>query len=155
LGSTDDNLRSAFAAKAQTSRMYIAFSEAAEEEGHRQIAKLFRAAAESEAVHAMHHLRTVGGVQTTVENLKVSIERENFGHSKMYSEFIDQSKKEGKSQVTLGFNYAKKVEMDHECRFKEAEESLKAALDLPSKRLLVCQVCGQIHVSDPFSSPTA
>jgi rubrerythrin len=97
----------------------------------------------------MHHLMTSGGVQTTEENLKVSIERENFEYSKMYSEFIDQSKKEGKSQATLGFIYAKKVEMDHERSFKEAEESLKAERDLPSKRLFVCQICGQIHVADP------
>lgn len=149
LGNTDDNLKSAFATKAQTSRMYMAFSEAAEEEGYRQIAKLFRAAAESETVHAMHHLRTSGGVLSTAENLKVSIERENLEHSKTYAEFIEQSKKEGNSQATLGFNYAKKVEMDHERNFMEAESTLKADKDLPLKRLFVCQICGQIHVSDP------
>ncbi|MGD0818599.1 MAG: rubrerythrin family protein [Methanomassiliicoccales archaeon] len=149
MGTTDDNLKSAFAGKAQTSRMYIAFAEAAEEEGHRQIAKLFRAAAESEAVHAMHHLRTSGGVLTTEENLKMSIERENLEHSKKYTEFIEQSKKDGRSQATLGFNYAKKVEMDHERSFKEAEQSLNRKKDLPLQRLFVCQICGQIHVDDP------
>ena len=149
MGTTDDNLKSAFAGKAQTSRLYLAFSEAADEEGHKQIAKLFRAAAESETVHAMHHLRASGAVLTTEENLKVSIDRENLEYSKTYAEFIEQSKKEGRSQATLGFNYAKKVEMDHERNFKQAEESLKTEKDLPTERLFVCQICGQIHSGDP------
>ena len=149
MGTTEENLKSAFTGKAQMSRMYLAFAEAAEEEGHRQIAKLFRAAAESETVHAMHHLRMSGGVLTTEENLKVSIERENFEHSKQYAEFIDQSRREGKAQATLGLNYAKKVEMDHERCFKEAELSLSVKKDLPAKRLFVCLICGQIHVGDP------
>ena len=146
---TDDNLKLAFAGKAQTSRLYLAYSEAADEEGHRQIAKLFRAAAESETVHAMHHLRGYGGVLTTEENLRLSIERENNEHSKMYSEFVEQSRKEGKSQATLGFNYAKRVEMDHERSFKEAELSLSKKRDLPVQRLSVCQICGEIHFNDP------
>jgi rubrerythrin len=139
VGTTDDNLKSAFAGKAQTSRLYLAFSEAAEEEGHKQIAKLFRAAAESETVHAM----------TTEENLKLAIERENMEHTKMYSDFIEQSKKEGKSQATLGFNYSKKVEMDHERSFREAEQSLGKKKDLPPQRMFVCQICGQMHTADP------
>ena len=149
LGTTDDNLKSAFAGKAQTSRLYMAFSEAADEEGHKQIAKLFRAAAESEMVHAMHHLRMSGGVLTTEENLKLAIERENLGHSKIYCDFIEQSKKEGRAQATLGFNYAKKVHMEHERSFKEAEQVLNDKKDLPVQRLFVCQICGQMHTGDP------
>ena len=149
MGTTDDNLKSAFAGKAQTSRLYLAFSEAAEEEGHKQIAKLFRAAAESETVHAMHHLRTSGGVLSTEENLKASIDRENLEHSHRYSEFIEQSKKEGKTEAALGFAYAKKVEIDHERNFKEAEQSLSRNKDLPPQRMFVCQICGEIHIGEP------
>jgi rubrerythrin len=149
MGTTDDNLRSAFAGKAQTSRLYLAFAEAAEEEGHKQIAKLFRAAAESETVHAIYHLRMSGGVLSTQENLKRVIERENTGHINTSSEFVEQSKKEGKSQAALGFNYAKKVGMEHERAFKEAELSLGQEKDLPVQRMFVCQICGQIHSGDP------
>ena len=67
-------LMEAFAGESQANRKYLAFAKQAEKEGYPQVAKLFRAAAEAETVHAHAHLRAAGGIKTTAENLKSAIE---------------------------------------------------------------------------------
>ena len=71
--STMDNLAEAFAGESQANRKYLAFAQKAEEEGKPQVAKLFRAAAEAETVHAHAHLRVMGGIKSTEENLEAAI----------------------------------------------------------------------------------
>ena len=92
---TDENLKSAFAGESQANRRYLAFAEKAEEEGFTQVAKLFKAAAEAETVHALNHLRITGQIKSTLENLNTAVSGETFEFNEMYPGYIDTAKQEG------------------------------------------------------------
>ncbi len=139
---TDDNLKAAFAGESQANRLYLAFAKTAEQEGFPQIAKLFRAAAESETVHAHNHLRVLGQVKSTVDNLGTAVSGETYEFTKMYPGFIEEAKKEGNKQALQSFDYANKVEQIHAGYYQKAIDSLKTKKDLPKADLYVCPVCG-------------
>ena len=92
---TEKNLKEAFAGESQANRRYLAFAKKAEEEGYKQVAKLFRAAAEAETVHAHSHLRALGGVKSTKENIQEAIAGETHEFKKMYPELLAKAKAEG------------------------------------------------------------
>jgi rubrerythrin len=137
-----DNLRNAFAGESQANRRYLAFSKKAEEEGLPQIAKLFRAAAEAETVHALNHLRIMGEVKSTLENLSTAILGETFEFKTMYPEYIGAAKTEGNQQAVWSFDVADKVEMVHAGLFSKATEALKAGKKATATDYYVCSVCG-------------
>lgn len=88
MSKTSDNLAAAFAGESQANRKYLFFAEQAEKDGHNQIARLFRAAAEAETIHARNHLGVLGGVKSTEENLKAAIAGESHEFTSMYPGFI-------------------------------------------------------------------
>ena len=90
---TQENLKEAFAGESQANRKYLAFAEKADQEGYKQVAKLFRAAADAETVHAKNHLRVMGGVGKTIDNLKSAIAGETDEFKEMYPKFIEQAKR--------------------------------------------------------------
>lgn len=139
---TDDNLKEAFAGESQANRKYTAFSKRADEEGFPQIAKLFRAAAESETVHALSHLRVMKDVGATTENLKAALEGESYEHTKMYPEFIETAVSEKRKDAELTFQFANEVEKIHARYFRDAIDALKSGNDLKAEEYFVCQGCG-------------
>jgi len=134
-----DNLKNAFAGESQANRKYLAFAKKAEDEGFKQAAKLFRAAAEAETVHAHAHLRVMGGVRSTKENVQAAIGGETHEFTKMYPQMIDEAKKEGNKQALQSFEFANKVEKIHAELYQKALNNLgkNEAVDY-----YVCQVCG-------------
>ena len=92
---TQDNLKEAFAGESQANRKYLSFAEKADQEGFGQVARLFRAAAAAETVHALNHLRVMGAVGSTANNLKTAISGENDEWKDMYPRFIEMAKREG------------------------------------------------------------
>src|SRR3990167_8507027 len=122
--SSMDNLKNAFAGESQANRRYLAFAKKAEEEGHKQVAKLFRAAAEAETVHAHAHLRVMGGVKGTKENIQEAIGGETFEFTKMYPQMIEEAKKEGNKQALQSFEFANKVEKIHAELYQKALNNL-------------------------------
>jgi rubrerythrin len=142
MSKTDDNLKKAFAGESQANRKYLAFAEKAEEEGFRQIAKLFRAAAGAETVHAMNHLKAMNGVKTTKENLKEAISGETYEFTDMYPEMIKEAKEEGNEKAKTSFTRANQVEKIHAELYKKALSSLETGEDPEEKDIFVCQVCG-------------
>jgi rubrerythrin len=139
---TDDNLKAAFAGESQANRMYLAFAKVAQEEGFPQIAKLFKAAAEAETVHAHNHLRVLGQVKTTADNLSTAVSGETYEFTKMYPQMIEDAKAEGNKKAVQSFDYANKVEAIHADLYKKAIESVKTKKDLPAAQITVCPVCG-------------
>ena len=137
--SSMDNLKNAFAGESQANRKYLAFAKKAEDEGFKQVAKLFRAAAEAETVHAHSHLRVMGGVKSTKENIQEAIGGETFEFTKMYPQMIEEAKKEGNKQAQQSFEFANKVEKIHAELYQKALNNLgkNEAVDY-----YVCQVCG-------------
>lgn len=136
------NLKNAFAGESQANRRYLAFAQKADEEGFNQIAKLFRAAAEAETVHALNHLKVMGKIKSTIENLNTAISGETFEFTKMYPEYLEVAKQEGNKQATWSIEVANKVEKIHARLFKRAAEALRNSEDLERVTYYVCGVCG-------------
>ena len=113
MSKSEQNLADAFAGESQANRKYLAFAQQAEKEGYKQAAKLFRAAAEAETVHAHAHLRTMNGVGKTVDNLKTAIAGETHEFKKMYPAFIEVAKQEAQKAAERSFTYANAVEKIH------------------------------------------
>lgn len=139
---TKDNLQEAFAGESQANRRYLAFAKQADGDGLPQVAKLFRAAAEAETVHALTHLRNLGGVKSTAENLKVAIAGEAHEFQSMYPQFVAEAEKEGDKKALLGFKGALAVEEIHHGLYTQALAAVQAGKDLPNAKIHVCPVCG-------------
>jgi rubrerythrin len=139
---TDENLKSAFAGESQANRRYLAFARKAEEEGFTQIAKLFKAAAEAETIHALNHLRITGQIKTTPENLDTAVSGETFEFNEMYPKYIDTAKQEGNKQAAWSFNVANQVEQIHAKLFQKATNALKNKKPMEKTDYYVCSVCG-------------
>lgn len=139
MSKTEKNLQDAFAGESQANRKYLAFAKKAEAEGFTQAAKLFRAAAAAETIHAHNHLRELGVVKSTRENLLAAISGESYEFQNMYPQMIADAKMENNSRALQSFNYANEVEKVHAALYQKALDTLgkNTATDY-----YVCQVCG-------------
>jgi rubrerythrin len=139
---TSDNIQAAFAGESQASRKYTYFAEKADVEGLKQEARLFRAAAEAETVHARNHLRVADGIKSTKENLAAAISGEHHEFTEMYPAFIKQADTEGKTQAKRSFDMANQVEKVHHGLFQAALDKVNQGKAIAEKPIFVCQVCG-------------
>ena len=142
MAKTDENLKVAFAGESQANRRYLAFAKKAEQEGFTQVAKLFKAAAESETVHALNHLRITGQIESTLENLGSAVSGETFEFKEMYPGYIETAKQEENKQAAWSFDVANKVEQIHAQLFSKAINALKNKKLLEQVDYYVCGVCG-------------
>lgn len=140
--STKENLAEAFAGESQANRKYLAFAKKAEADGLPQVARLFRAAAHAETVHAHAHLRAMGGIRSTAENLKEAVEGEGFEFQKMYPPFLEQARAEGDRAAETSFKFALAVEEVHHGLYQQALSAVEAGADLAERPIYVCEVCG-------------
>jgi rubrerythrin len=136
---TTDNLKEAFAGESQANRKYLAFAKKADEEGLFQIARLFRAAAEAETVHAHNHLTVLKGVNSTEENLKEAIAGEVEEFKEMYPAFIKVAEDENNKQALWTFNVANQVEEIHADLYQKALDSIGRNVEVV---YYVCNLCG-------------
>ncbi len=138
---TRSNLYEAFVGEAKAHIRLLAFARKAEEEGHSQIARLFRAVAAAEEVHAASHLRVLGEaiVKSTEENLAFSFEKETTVNEATYPQFITEAEDEGEQVAALSFSYARDVEEGHARLYKKAMEHM---LQDEVSDYFVCGVCG-------------
>ena len=141
--STESNLKDAFAGESQANRKYLAFSKKAREEGFEQIARLFRAAAESETIHAMNHLKILG-IGDTKKNLADSIEGETYEFTEMYPGFIEEANSENNTNAVDSFTWANNVEKTHAELYKKALDAVDAGDDLEVVEYNLCNNCGYI-----------
>jgi rubrerythrin len=139
---TSDNLQEAFAGESQANRKYLAFAKRAQQDGYPQVAKLFRAAAEAETVHAHAHLRVMGGIKETDENLREAIEGEGFEFQQMYPKFLAEAEAQDNKPAVFSFKHALAVEEIHHGLYSEALEAVTSGTDLPEAQIFVCAVCG-------------
>ena len=139
---TSDNLQAAFAGESQANRTYLAFAKKADEEGCPQIARLFRAAAAAETVHAHAHLRVMHGVQSTAANVQAAIEGEGVEFKEMYPGFVQEAEAEGNNAAAVSFRNALAVEEIHHNLYSAAAEALSGGRDLAVSPIVVCSICG-------------
>jgi len=146
MSKTEQNLRDAFAGESQANRKYLAFAEKAEKEGYPQVAKLFRAAGAAETVHAHAHLRALGEIGNTAENLKVAVAGETHEFKSMYPEMIEVAKEEGNKTAERSFVFANEVEKVHADLYQKALDNLES---LEEADYYVCSVCGMTVEDEP------
>jgi len=142
MNNTMENLETAFAGESQANRKYLFFAEKAEKEGYPQVARLFRAAAESETVHARNHLKSMGGIGSTKDNLQEAAKGELYEFTQMYPGFIEQAKAENNQGAETSFDWANKVEKIHHGLYQKALENLEAGKQMTDEPYFVCQGCG-------------
>ena len=154
MNKSKENLAAAFAGESQANRKYLAFAKRAEAEGYPQIGKLFKAAAAAETVHAHNHLRIMGGINDTKENIQEAIDGETHEFMEMYPEFLDVAAEEGANQASWSFNIANEVEKIHADLYKKAAVALGEDTDLEDMDYYVCDVCGNtVEGSPPAKCP--
>lgn len=143
---TLENLMAAFAGESQANRKYLAYSKKAKADGKINAAKLFRAAADAETLHAHKHFEVAGKVKDTIENLKDAVSGENHEYKEMYPEFIKVAEEEGDKSAIKTFTYALKAEEVHA---KLYEEALANVEDEEEVFYYLCPVCGNIEKAVP------
>ncbi len=146
MSKTEENLREAFAGESQANRKYLAFAKKAERDGHAQVAKLFRAAAEAETVHAHAHLRALKGIGSTEDNLREAVAGEIHEFKDMYPAMIETARAEGEKAAERSLDFANQVEKVHADLYQNALDNLDS---LPEVDYYVCSVCGYTCETEP------
>jgi len=145
MATTENNLQEAFAGESQASRKYVAFANKAEEEGFRNVARLFRTAAEAETIHALGHLAALQGIGSTLDNVKAAMAGETYEYTKMYPPMLEQARVDN-SQAGRMFSYALKAEAVHAKLYQMALEALQQGQDLTGVEFFLCPACGNIEI---------
>ncbi len=138
MSETEMHLKEAFAGESQANRKYTAFAAKADKEGFAQAARLFRAAAAAEEVHANNHLQALKAIKSTKENLEAALSGENEEWEKMYPAMILTARAEGNKRAEMSFHYANEVEKIHSVLYKE----LLAGSSKEPFPYFVCPYCG-------------
>ncbi len=147
MSETVDKLMEAFAGESQANRTYLAYAKQAEKEGHHNAARLFRAVAEAETIHAHKWLERAGRIGSTAENLAAAVEGETYEHQTMYPDFAAVADAEGKGGVARLFRSVAEVEGIHSALFADCLEKL--ATDSGELHFYVCPVCGNVELERP------
>jgi len=147
MSKTLENLKEAFAGESQANRKYLAFAEKAESEGKPGVAKLFRAAAAAETIHAHAHLRLMKGIGSTEDNLKAAIEGETFEFNSMYPAMMEDAKAEGENAVLRYFGFANEAEKIHAKLYTAALED--EGDTFADAEFYICSVCGHTRDGEP------
>lgn len=139
---TEKNLRDAYAGESQAHMKYLIFAQKAEEEGKPNIARLFRAIAFAEQVHATNHFKTLGDLDSTIENLQVAMDGENFEVEEMYPAYDAVAKLQGEKGAIRSIHYAIEAEKIHAAMYTEARQAAKEGKDIEIETMYICPVCG-------------
>lgn len=148
MADTFDHLREAFAGESQANQKYRAFAKQAEKDGFPNIAKLFRTTAEAERVHAEGHLKALGKIGSTAENLQAAIDGETYEYTEMYPPMLALAEAT-ENKAKRMFKYAVKAEEVHAQLYAMALEAAKRGEDLSETVFYLCPICGHIELGEP------
>ncbi|MDR1730713.1 MAG: rubrerythrin family protein [Synergistaceae bacterium] len=141
---TMKNLAEGFAGESQANRKYLAFAEQADREGYPGVAKMFRAIASAETLHAHSHFRAMDGVKDTAANLQAALEGETYEFTTMYPGFIEDAEEENDAKARRSFHMANEAEKVHAALYKQAIDNI-ASLKGRDSSWYLCPVCGYVH----------
>lgn len=139
---TERNLRDAYSGESQAHMRYLIFADKAEEEGKSNVARLFRAIAFAEQVHATNHLKALGDLGGSVDNLEAAINGENFEVEEMYPAYDAVAKLQGEKEAIRSIHYAIEAEKIHAAKYTEAKQAVKEGKDATIGDIYICPVCG-------------
>ncbi len=145
MATTENNLKTAFAGESQANRKYLAFAKKAEQEGFRNVARLFRTAAEAETIHALGHLAALDGIGATLDNVRAAMAGETYECTEMYPPMLEQATTDNHRAGRM-FSYALKAEAVHAKLYQMALEALQQGHDLAGVEFYLCPVCGNIEI---------
>ena len=144
---TDKNLSYAFAAESKASARNMVFAQKAERDGYPQIARLFRAVADAESVHARKYLMLMRGkIGSTEENLEAAFQNEIKANVEEYPKLIREASEEGVTAAERAFSQSRDVEERHAELYKSAMNNMLADRQTD---YYVCQVCGYVSEDEP------
>jgi len=147
-GMTEESLKAAFAGESQAAEKYMVWADQAVDEGYPNVARLFRAISFAETRHARNHLRVMGGIGATADNLLAAFGGESFEVDEMYPAYHEIAKLQGNSQAVRSINFAQRSEVDHKGMYSEARENVLAGNDIADQPVSVCLVCGHTVIGD-------
>jgi len=139
---SEENLRNAFAGESQAYMKYVIFAEEAEEEGFKNIARLFRAIAYAEQVHAKNHLQALGLIRLTSDNIKNAIEGERYEVEEMYPSYNAIAKLQNEKEAERTTNWALQAEKIHLTMYQKALKMVEEKKDLEIGEIYICERCG-------------
>lgn len=152
---TEANLISAFAGESQAHMRYQLYADRAEKNGYTNIARLFKAIAYAEKIHAGNHYKNIQhkgdtttvsgalfGSRNTSEDLQNGIDGENFEIDEMYPAYIEVAKAQKEYAAEISFKYAWEAEKTHAVFFERAKKESDKEMDLELDEIGVCVVCG-------------
>ena len=145
---TQANLEAAFAGESQAHMKYTIFADKAEKEDYPEVARLFRAIAYAERVHATNHLRELGVIDNTAANLETAFNGENYENTEMYPAFDVVAKLQEEKRARRSIHYALEAEKIHEALYIEARESVLVGKDIASAPVFICPVCGHTIIGE-------
>jgi rubrerythrin len=138
---TEKNLRDAFAGESQASVKYQIFADRADRE-YPNVARLFRALAFAERAHAANHLRALGGVKGTTENLEVAAGGEAFEIAEMYPAYLSVAELQVEKAAEHSMSDALEAEKVHLDLYERAKVAVAGGQDFAIGNLHICPVCG-------------
>ncbi len=139
---TSKFLSDAFAGESMAHMKYTIFAEEAEKRGKKNLARLFRAIAYAEYVHARNHLKELGGIGNDERNLQTAIDGETFEVEEMYPVYNETAKLQGEKGAEISTKFAMEAEKIHAEMYKKAKEMVKKGEDYEDKKIYICPVCG-------------
>jgi rubrerythrin len=148
MSTTESNLKEAFAGESQANRKYLAFGRKAEQEGFANVARLFRTAAEAEAIHAFGHLNAMNGIGSTADNLRAAVAGETYEYTEMYPPMLQVAEAENHKAKRM-FGFAVKAEAVHARLYQMALEAVAQGKDMAETSFYLCPVCGHIELGKP------
>ncbi len=145
---TEQNLMTAFAGESQARNKYTYFASVAKKEGYVQISKLFEATAANEKEHAEIWFKLLGGIGTTIENLKAAAEGENYEWTDMYATFAKEAHEEGFEQIAALFEGVAAIEKEHEARYLKLLANVEGGLvfSRDNDTIWQCSNCGHVVI---------
>ena len=121
---------------------YLAFVDKAENDNFPNVARLFRANAFAEQIHATDHLRTLSGINKTEDNLEEVIGGETFEVEEMYPAYISVAQEQQEKAAETMTKWALEAEKVHAGLYKKAREAVEKGQVIGSESVKVCKVCG-------------
>ncbi len=139
---TDRNLHEAFAGESQAHMKYLIYADRAEQEKKPEIARLFRAIASAERVHATNHWRTLEMIKTSKDNVQVGIDGEHYEITEMYPTFNAVAELQEEKGAVRSTYWALETEKIHEGMYMKAKQALEEGKDASFGKIYICPTCG-------------
>ena len=139
---TKANLEAAFAGESQAHMKYLIFADQAEKDGFPNVARLFRATAYAEQVHATSHFKVMQKLGDTSANLQTGIEGETFEVEEMYPAYQAVAELQEERGALRSTTWAREAEKIHAVLYAEAKQAVKSEKDGSGEAVYVCPVCG-------------